>query len=70
MTDSTHEMLTITGEATATLVLEAIEREGLQTRVTRLARGLPAGSAIEYLHRGILEDALQGRRELRLRGRR
>lgn len=56
------------GEATATLVLEAIEREGLATRVTRLARGLPAGSAIEYLHRGILEDALAGRRALGLRG--
>ena len=55
------------GEATAALVLEAVEREGLDTRVTRLARGLPAGSAIEYLHRGILEDALEGRRALRLR---
>jgi recombination protein RecR len=55
------------GEATAALVLEALEREHLKTRVTRLARGLPAGSAIEYLHRGILEDALQGRRALRLR---
>lgn len=55
------------GEATARLVLEAVEREGLSTRVSRLARGLPAGSAIEYLHRGILEDALEGRRSLRLR---
>jgi recombination protein RecR len=55
------------GEATARLVLEAVERERLATRVTRLARGLPAGSAIEYLHRGILEDALAGRRSLRLR---
>jgi recombination protein RecR len=55
------------GEATAALVLEAVERERLDTRVSRLARGLPAGSAIEYLHRGILEDALEGRRSLRLR---
>jgi recombination protein RecR len=55
------------GEATAALVLEALERAGLSPRVTRLARGLPAGSAIEYLHRGILEDALEGRRPLRLR---
>ena len=55
------------GEATALLVLESLEAAGLHPRVTRLARGLPAGSAIEYLHRGILEDALEGRRELRLR---
>ena len=55
------------GEATAALVLEALERADLSPRVTRLARGLPAGSAIEYLHRGILEDALEGRRPLRLR---
>lgn len=55
------------GEATAALVLQKVERERLDTRVSRLARGLPAGSAIEYLHRGILEDALEGRRSLRLR---
>ena len=57
------------GEATAQLVLEALERvdrpQGF--RVTRLARGLPAGSALEYLHRGVIEDALEGRREIRLR---
>ena len=55
------------GEATALLVLEAIESAGLSPRVTRMARGLPAGSAIEYLHKGVLEDALEGRRELRKR---
>lgn len=56
------------GEATATLVLAALEslaQEGLV--ITRLARGLPAGSAIEYLHRGVLEDALGGRRPVRSR---
>lgn len=55
------------GEATAILVLEALEQAGLAVRVTRLARGLPAGSALEYLHRGVLEDALEGRREVRKR---
>jgi len=49
------------------LVLDAIERAKIQVRVTRLARGLPAGSAIEYLHRGVLEDAIEDRRPLRLR---
>lgn len=53
------------GEATGLLVLEAIESAmHPPPLVTRLARGLPAGSALEYLHRGILEDALEGRREV------
>ncbi len=54
------------GEATARLVLEALHSAGLAPRVTRMARGLPAGSAIEYLHKGVLEDALEGRVELLL----
>lgn len=53
------------GEATGLLVIEAIESAlHPPPLITRLARGLPAGSAIEYLHRGILEDALEGRREV------
>lgn len=54
------------GEATGLAVLEALEQAlGDETPVvTRLARGLPAGSALEYLHRGILEDALEGRRAI------
>ncbi len=56
------------GEATARLLLDAIEgaADGALV-ITRLARGLPAGSAIEYLHRGVLEDALAGRRPVRRR---
>lgn len=58
------------GEATAQLVLEALETLGSGApRVSRLARGVPSGSAIEYLHRGVLEDALAGRREVKLRTR-
>ena len=53
------------GEATALLVLEALDSVGYGGRVSRLARGLPAGSALEYLHRGVLEDALDGRVALR-----
>ncbi len=53
------------GEATALVVLEALDHAGLVLRVTRLARGLPAGAALEYLHRGVLEDALEGRVVLR-----
>lgn len=55
------------GEATALLVLEALEALERPPRVSRLARGMPAGSAIEYLHKGVLEDALEERRTLSLR---
>lgn len=56
------------GEATALLALEALESAGVpDLRITRLARGLPAGSAIEYLHKGVLEDALEERRAIRRR---
>ncbi len=58
------------GEATALLVLDALESAGIPNLViSRLARGLPAGSAIEYLHKGVLEDALEDRRAIRRRGR-
>ena len=54
------------GEATALLVLEALEKLGRADLVTtRLARGLPAGGGIEYLHKGVLEDALEERRPVR-----
>ncbi|MFT6362764.1 MAG: recombinational DNA repair protein RecR, partial [Planctomycetota bacterium] len=50
---------------TLLLVLEAIESAGLSVSVSRLSRGLPAGSGIEYLHRGVLEDAIEDRRAVR-----
>jgi recombination protein RecR len=34
----------------------------LGVKVTRIARGLPAGSTIEYASRATLADALDGRR--------
>lgn len=54
------------GEATALAVVEALEGALGDERPTlsRLARGVPAGSALEYLHKGILEDALEGRRAI------
>lgn len=53
------------GEATGLLVAEAIESAVHPTPlITRLARGVPAGSSLEYLHRGILEDALEARRPI------
>jgi len=53
------------GEATAQLVLEAVDRAGLELAITRLARGVPAGSALEYLHKGVIQDALDYRVALR-----
>jgi recombination protein RecR len=50
------------GEATALYVKEALEE--LPVRVTRIARGLPSGSHLEYANADILADALEGRREI------
>jgi len=33
-------------------------------QITRLARGLPAGSNIEYANRNILSDAINGRQRM------
>lgn len=51
------------GEATALYVRQALE--GLPVRVTRLARGIPSGSHLEYANSSILADALAGRREMK-----
>ena len=54
---------TVESDATA---LEVSERlKALPVRVTRLARGLPAGSTIEYVNRSALGDALAGRQEIK-----
>jgi recombination protein RecR len=49
------------GEGAALLVMEVLR--GLPVRITRLARGLPVGTRLEYLHGEILAEAFQGRRE-------
>jgi len=51
------------GEATALYVREALE--GLPVKVTRLARGIPSGSQLEYANPAILADALAGRQEMK-----
>ena len=48
------------GEATASLLAERLRPTGVA--VTRLARGLPAGSTIGQVSRSILSDAVDGRR--------
>ena len=50
------------GEGTARLV--AAQLAPLGVRVTRLSRGLPAGSTIAQVSRSVLADAVEGRRPL------
>ena len=51
---------TAEGEATAHVIGEALRERGL--RVTRLARGVPVGSELEYVDLGTIAHALVDRR--------
>jgi len=51
---------TAEGEATAHVIAEALRLRGL--RVTRLARGVPVGSELEYVDLGTIAHALMDRR--------
>lgn len=50
------------GEGTAEVLAERLREFG--PRLTRIARGLPAGSTITQVSKAILNDALEGRRSL------
>ncbi|MGE0712975.1 MAG: recombination mediator RecR [Planctomycetota bacterium] len=50
---------TFDGDATALHLRAALEPQGV--RVTRLARGLPTGSSLEFASKAILSEALEGR---------
>ena len=50
------------GEGTAETIAERLR--GLGVRVTRIARGIPAGSTITQVSSAILADAIEGRRPL------
>ncbi len=51
---------TAEGEATAHAIAEALKRRGIH--VTRLARGVPVGSDLEYVDLGTIAHALADRR--------
>ncbi len=51
---------TLEGEGTALHIKSVLA--DLPVQVTRLARGLPSGSQIEYATRAVLQDAIDGRR--------
>jgi recombination protein RecR len=50
------------GDSTALFLSEQLTSRGVN--VTRLARGLPAGSNLEFVSRAVLVDAIQGRRPM------
>ena len=51
------------GDATALHLSRILSAHGV--KVTRIARGIAAGSSLEYASRAIIEDAMEGRREVR-----
>ncbi|MBA4029083.1 MAG: recombination protein RecR [Planctomyces sp.] len=56
---------TLEGDGTALVLAEAVGRVAPGVRVTRLARGLPTGSALELASKAVLADAITERRDLR-----
>ena len=55
---------TVDGDGTALYVQNLIASRFPHIQVTRLARGLPAGSNIEYANKNILADAISGRQKM------
>ena len=55
---------TMEGDGTALFIQNLITARYPELQITRLARGLPAGSNIEYANRNILADAISGRQKM------
>lgn len=55
---------TMEGDGTALYVQGVIASRFPEVALTRLARGLAAGSSIEYANRNILSDAISGRQKM------
>jgi len=55
---------TVDGDGTALFIQNMIAERFPTIRVTRLARGLPAGSNIEFANKNILADAIAGRQQM------
>jgi len=54
----------IEGDGTALHIQNQVAARFPNVQITRLARGLPAGSNIEYANRNILADAISGRQKM------
>jgi len=52
------------GDGTALFVQSLVGGRFPDVQITRLARGLPSGSNIEYANRNILADAISGRQRM------
>ena len=50
------------GEATASYIAQKLQ--GTPTRISRLARGIPVGSELEYVDELTVQRALEGRVEV------
>jgi recombination protein RecR len=55
---------TVEGDGTSLHIVGEIQRRFPTVQITRLARGLPSGSNIEYANRNILADAISGRQKM------
>lgn len=53
---------TVEGDGTALYLTQEIRRRGV--KVSRLARGLPTGSQLEYANKAVLADAIEGRQDV------
>ena len=53
---------TMEGDGTALHIASMLAESGV--KLTRLARGLPSGSQLEYANKSMLADALQGRQRM------
>ncbi len=67
--DSVEEIIIATnasveGESTALFLQRHIKDEGIDVKMTRLARGIPVGVDLEYADQITLTHALEGRRAL------
>lgn len=55
----------VEGESTALFLQRQIQQSGLDTKLSRLARGIPAGIDLEYTDQITLSHALEGRRTIK-----
>ncbi len=55
---------TMEGDGTALYIQGLVASRFPNVQLTRLARGLPAGSSIEYANKNILADAISGRQKM------
>ncbi len=55
---------TLDGDGTALFIQSQVTGRFPGVQFTRLARGLPAGSSIEYANKSILADAISGRQKM------